>query len=182
MASDQSHNRATGAEPGEIHLEATISLETRCEIRINTAPAEVFSLLTNAQQMMGWLARDVIADPRPGGIFRLVDFSGFWVEGAYLEVVAYQIVAFSWGGIEGLKPGQSTVEFTLQRDGNNTLVRLHHSGLSESAVDAHRHCWKNSGLPKLKAVAEGREAGGTCLSDVADRREQHLIWRVACET
>jgi uncharacterized protein YndB with AHSA1/START domain len=139
----------------EIQLEATIS----GEIRINTAPATVFALLTNAQQMMSWLARDVNADPRPGGIFRLADFSGLWVEGAYLEVVPHRLIVFSWGGIEGLKRGQSTVEFNLQRDGNSTLVRLRHFGLSDSAADAHRLCWKHWGLPKLRAVAEGREPG-----------------------
>jgi hypothetical protein len=80
---------------------------------------------------------------------------------------------FSWGGIEGLECGQSTVEFTLQRDGNSTLVRLRHFGLSDSATDAHRVCWKSWGLPKLRAVAEGRGSGLTCLSEVADSREQH---------
>jgi len=84
MARDRSDDLITrvGEESDvEIQLEATIS----GEIRINTAPVTIFALLTNAQQMMSWLARDVNADPRPGGIFRLADFSGLWVEGAYLE-------------------------------------------------------------------------------------------------
>ncbi len=62
----------------------------------------VFALLTDAQQMMSWLAQDVNADPRPGGVFRLADFGGLWVEGVYLEVIADRLVVFSWGGIEGL--------------------------------------------------------------------------------
>jgi uncharacterized protein YndB with AHSA1/START domain len=162
----------------EIQLEATAS----GELRINTAPATVFALLTNAQQMTSWLARDVNADPQPGGIFRLADFSGLWVEGAYLEVIPHKLVVFSWGGIEGLKRGQSTVEFSLRRDGNSTLVRLRHFGLSDRAADAHRLCWKNWGLPKLRAVAEGREPGLTCLSEVANSREQHpYLARVACQ-
>ena len=77
---------------------------------------------------MNWLARDVKADPRPGGIFRLADFSGLWVEGTYLKVIGHRLVVFSWGGIEGLKLGQSTVEFTLHPEGNSTLVRLRHFG------------------------------------------------------
>jgi uncharacterized protein YndB with AHSA1/START domain len=181
MARDRSDDLITrvGEESDvEIQLEATIS----GEIRINTAPATIFALLTNAQQMVTWLARDVNADPRPGGIFRLADFSGLWVEGAYLEVIPHKLVVFSWGGIEGLKRGQSTVEFTLQRDGNSTLVRLRHFGLSDWWADAHRLCWKNWGLPKLRAVAEGREPGLTCLSEVADSREPHpYLARVACQ-
>jgi uncharacterized protein YndB with AHSA1/START domain len=181
MARDQSDDLITSVgndSDVQIQLEATIS----GEIRIHTAPATIFALLTNARQMMGWLARDVNADPRLGGIFRLADFSGLWVEGAYLEVIPHKLVVFSWGGIGGLKRGQSTVELTLQRDGNSTLVRLRHYGLSDSAADAHRLCWKNWGLPKLRAVAEGREPGLTCLSEVADSRERHpYLARVACQ-
>jgi hypothetical protein len=46
----------------------------------------------------------------------------------------------------------STVEFTLQRDGNSTLVRLRHFGLCDSAADAHR-------LEELR-VAEAQGRGG----------------------
>lgn len=89
---------------------------------------------------------------------------------------------FTWGGIEGLKAGLSTVEFTVYPHGNSTLLRLRHFGLSEPAVDAHCRGWKNSGLPKLRVVAEGGEPGGTCLGDAADSREQHpYLARVACE-
>ena len=123
--------------------------------------------------MMSWLARDVDSDPRPGGTFRLADFSGLWVEGRYLKVVSNRTIVFSWGGIDGLKVGQSTVEFNLQRDGNSTLVRLRHYGLTDAASNAHHFCWNNFGLPKLKAVAEGREPGATYLSEVADWHEQH---------
>jgi len=157
---------------GKTQREASRGCEIRQEIRIDATPAMVFALLTDANRMMTWLARDVKADPRPGGIFRLADFSGFWVEGTYLETVPHRTVAFTWGGIEGLKPGQSTVEFTLIRDGNGTLLRLRHFGLSKPAIDAHCRGWKNSGLPKLKAVAEGREPCGTCLGDAADARER----------
>lgn len=157
----------------ESRPEARPSREIRRKARINSPPATVFALLTNAQRMMSWLARDVSADARPGGIFRLADFNGLWIEGAYIKVISHRTVVFSWGGIEGLKISQSTVEFNLHRDGSSTLVRLRHFGLTDAAADAHRFCWNNFGLPKLKAVAEGREPGATCLSDVADWHEQH---------
>jgi uncharacterized protein YndB with AHSA1/START domain len=145
----------------------------RHEIRIRAPAARVFALLTDTQWMTTWLARNVKADPHPGGIFRLVDFGGFWVEGIYLEVNPHRKIVFSWGGIEGLKLGESTAEFTLRSRGKNTLLRLRHFGLSPPSLDAHRFIWKKSGLPKLKAVAEGKEVDGTCLGDVADSREQH---------
>ena len=176
MARDHSVDLITRVQKDadvEVRPEARPSREIRRKTRINSLPATVFALLTNAQRMMSWLARDVNSDPRQGGIFRLADFSGIWVEGAYLKVLSHRTVVFSWGGIEGLKIGQSTVEFNLQRDGNGTLVRLRHFGLTDAAATAHRLCWSNFGLPKLKAAAEGREPGATCLSVVADWHEQH---------
>jgi uncharacterized protein YndB with AHSA1/START domain len=147
--------------------------ETRHEIRTDGAPATLFALLTNARGLIRWLARDVKADPQPGGIFRLTDFGGLWIEGTYLEVTPLRMVVFTWGGIEGLKIGQSTVEFILHPDGDSTLVQLRHFGLSEAAVDAHSLCWKNWGLPKLKRVGEAGDAGATCLTDFAEWREQN---------
>ena len=118
--------------------EAIQRREVRQELRIDAVPATVFALLTDASRMMTWLARDVRAEPRAGGIFRLADFNGLWVEGVYLEVVPYRAVAFTWDGIEGLKPGQPIVEFSLHPAGKRTLLRLRHSCLTDPAADSHR--------------------------------------------
>jgi uncharacterized protein YndB with AHSA1/START domain len=48
----------------------------------------VFALLTDPRRMMTWLAREVAADPHVGGIFRLADFNGLWIEGIYDKVHA----------------------------------------------------------------------------------------------
>jgi uncharacterized protein YndB with AHSA1/START domain len=165
----------------EIRLGADHRREIRGEMRIIAAPANVFALLTDAELMMNWLARSVTADARPGGCFCLADLNGLRVEGTYLEIVRNRKVAFTWGGIDGLRAGQSTVEFALHADGDHTLVRLRHFGLSDAAAEAHCLGWKISGLPKLKAVAEGGVPRGTCLGDAADAREQHpysarVVW------
>jgi uncharacterized protein YndB with AHSA1/START domain len=130
--------------------------------------------------MMKWLAPDVKADPRPEGIFRITDFSGHWIEGLFLEVDPPQAVKFTWGGIEGLKPGQSTVVVSFYPDNDGTLVRLRHFRLSEAPAEMHCLWWKKWGLPKLKAVAEGREPGITCLGEIADWYEQHAYSAPRC--
>jgi uncharacterized protein YndB with AHSA1/START domain len=165
----------------EICLGADHRREIWGEMRIVAAPARVFALLTDAQHMMSWLARNVTADARRGGIFCLADLNGLRVEGTYLEVVRDRNVVFTWGGIDGLRPGQSTVEFALRADGNHTLARLRHFDLPDAAIEAHRLGWKLSGLPKLKVVAEGGIARGTCLGDAADAREHQpysagVVW------
>jgi hypothetical protein len=67
-----------------------------------------------------WLAELVEADARPGGVFRIFGPVGVSIEGTYLEVVPDRKVVFTWGGVEGVKPGQSTVEFLLERDDDGT--------------------------------------------------------------
>ena len=138
--------------------------EVRREIYIEASPATVFALLTEATAIMKWQAEIVDADPVPGGVFRLAERGGMQIEGRFIEVVPYSKVVYTWGGIVGVAPGQSTVEFLLERRDNGTLVRLRHYNLPAASVDAHDQEWALGGLPKLKAVAEGRDPGGLCLS------------------
>ena len=145
-------------------------LEVRLEIRINASPKMVFTLLTNPAHMRTWLAEFVEADARPGGVFRISGPVGVSIEGTYLEVIPDQKVVFTWGGVEGVKPGESTVEFLLEPVGDGTLVRLRHYRLPEGAIDSHRRGWIESGLAKLKDAAEGRKPANLCLSELARAR------------
>jgi uncharacterized protein YndB with AHSA1/START domain len=127
--------------------------EVRLEIRIDASHETVFALLTDPTQMRIWLAEIVEADARPDGVFRISD-SGLTIEGTYLEVVPCQKVMFTWGGVEGLKPGQTTVEFLLEGDGSGTLLRLRHYNLPKSVVDVHRQGSLYSELVKLERLRE----------------------------
>jgi uncharacterized protein YndB with AHSA1/START domain len=156
----------------DIRIEVNDRSEIVGETRIRATLETVFALLTETHQIMTWLAHYAETDARAGGVFCLADPSGLRVEGTYLVVIAYQKVVLTWGGIEGLRPGQSTVVFALHADGNDTVVRLRHSGLSTPAVAAHYIGWMQSGLPKLKRVAEGNPRQGTYLADASDARER----------
>jgi uncharacterized protein YndB with AHSA1/START domain len=156
----------------DIRIEVNECSEIVGETRTRATMATVFALLTEARGVMTWLAHYAETDARAGGVFCLADPSGLRVEGTYLEVIAYQKVVLTWGGIEGLRPGQSTVAFALHADGNETMIRLRHSGLSTPAIATHYLGWMKSGLPRLKWVAEGNPPKGTYLGDAADSRER----------
>ena len=143
--------------------------EVHREIHIDAAPATVFALLTDSEQMRTWLAVEVLARAEPGGIFRLAD-GGAVIEGRYVEVVPDRKVVFTWGGVEGLAPGESTVEITLEPARGGTLLKLRHHRIPPAALEPHDMGWLHSGLPKLKAAAEGRDPGGRCLNDLANAR------------
>src|SRR5215471_3912506 len=115
--------------------------EVRLEIRVDASPETVFALLTEPARMRTWLAELVEAESRPGGMFRISGPAGVSIEGTYLEVVPNRKVVFTWGGVEGLKPGQSIVEFLLEASGEGTLVRLRHYGLPTPTIESHRRGW-----------------------------------------
>jgi uncharacterized protein YndB with AHSA1/START domain len=141
--------------------------EVRLEIRIEASAATVFRLLTDPTRMNTWLAEVVDVDARPGGGFRISGPPGLAIEGTYLEVIPDEKVVFTWGGVEGLRPGQSTVEITLKPDGKGTLVQLRHYRLPKSTFEPHRSGWAGSGLIKLREAAEGRAPKVLCLGDIA---------------
>jgi uncharacterized protein YndB with AHSA1/START domain len=146
----QERNRAAAAQNEDV-------LER--ELRIAARPETVFAFFTDPARMLRWMGKDVLLDPRPGGIFRN-DVDGQYVaRGEYLEVVPHSRVVFTWGWEgEGSEtpPGASTVEVTLVADGEGTILRLRHSGLSAAERASHGQGWDHF-LPRLAAVAEGRE-------------------------
>lgn len=151
---------------------ASAEYEISFETRIVARTRDIFRFFTADGKMKSWLAPVVTADPQPGGVFRLSDLNGSWIEGRYLEIVSHQRVAFTWGGIHGLGVGESIVQFSLLPDTSATIVRLQHSGLPEPAFDMHRLGWRKWGLRRLKAAAEGHSLKGTFLDCIAEAREQ----------
>jgi activator of Hsp90 ATPase-like protein len=77
---------------------------------------------------------------------------------------------FTWGGLQGLAPGASTVEFHVEPHGAGTLLRLRHHGLPKSRIETHRYGWADFGLPKLKDAAEGHLPATRCVSDIVQMR------------
>jgi len=137
------------------------------EVRIGARPETVFSFLNDAARMARWIGDTVELEPRPGGLLR-IDMNGRDI--ARGEVVAIEpnerlVVSWGWEAEDNpIRPGSSTVEITLVPDGEGTIVRLRHTGLPQDAVADHRDGW-NLFLPRLAAVAEGRDAGPNPVMD-----------------
>jgi uncharacterized protein YndB with AHSA1/START domain len=174
MEVDANPKAAAGSDL-EFRIEVNDRSEIVGETRTRATMATVFALLTEARGVMTWLAHYAETDARAGGVFCLADPGGLRVEGTYLEVIAYQKVVLTWGGIEGLRPGQSTVAFALHADGSDTMVRLRHSanrmtaavkavGISEpphkpwrarnTIIERISHAVLQSTLARVKPAAE----------------------------
>ncbi len=126
------------------------------ELRIAARAATVFGFWTDPASMAQWMGRDIRLDPRPGGEFR-IDYNGSDIaSGTFLEVEPPSRIVLTWGWEapgDSTPPGSSTVEVTLIADGDDTILRLRHSGLVGDAVTSHAVGWDQF-LPGLAEVAK----------------------------
>ena len=138
------------------------------EIKIDAAPATVFEFLTDPVKMVRWMGTEALLDPRPGGDYR-VNINGHeHVSGEVIEIVPHLRFVFTWGWEDGalpVAPGQSTVEITLESDGEGTLLRLTHRDLPHHMHKFHRIGWDYA-LPRLAAVATGGDPGPDPLRSI----------------
>jgi uncharacterized protein YndB with AHSA1/START domain len=148
---------------------AAIEGVVEVERHIPADPETVFAYFTDSDRFRLWQGVDAELDPRPGGVFRvtMTGHSKQIVEGEYLEVDPPKRVVFTWGyrGNAGLLPGHSQVEVVLVPEGDETLLRVRHSGLpSDNACRFHVWGWDLS-LDRLYAVATGGDPGPNPFAD-----------------
>jgi uncharacterized protein YndB with AHSA1/START domain len=130
------------------------------EVRIEASPEIVYELLTDSEQYSRWKGRAAKLDARPGGEFRAEINDVAVAVGEYVELDPPRRVVFTWGweGSPAVPPGSSTVEITLEPDGNATVLRLVHRGLPASEVEQHAHGWDHY-LSRLVTVGAGGDPG-----------------------
>jgi len=131
------------------------------EMRVAARAETVFGFLNSGEGMARWFGSKVELDPKPGGVLR-VDINGNDIAlGEIVEIVPNERVVFTFGwegGGHPVPPGSSTVEIALVEDGDGTIIRLKHSGLSEEQAAGHKEGWEHY-LPRLVELAEGGDPG-----------------------
>lgn len=130
------------------------------ERRVSVPPEQVFAFLTSADKWKAWQGTEAEIELVPGGLWRVNVTGDGFASGRVVEVVDNERVVFTWGWEEGppVPPGSTTVTIELIPDGDGTLIRLTHSGLSPDQVELHRHGWEHYAA-RLAAVGEGRPPG-----------------------
>jgi uncharacterized protein YndB with AHSA1/START domain len=129
--------------------------------RIKATPAQVFSAWTDPQKIARWFGpagidNDLLLaemDVRPGGRYRLrftgLDGEYHEVGGIYREVVPDTRLVFSWAW-HSTPERQSLVTVTVAKDGDGTLLTLHHEQFfDEKARAGHEQGWTGT-LEKLE--------------------------------
>jgi uncharacterized protein YndB with AHSA1/START domain len=129
---------------------------------IKARPATVFSFFTDRDRWLSWQGVSAEIDARPGGMFRMNVRGDGFASGRFLAVEPPHRIVFTWGweGADSpVPPGSSTVEITLEADGDDaTRLTLTHSGLPLPSLDMHRDGW-NHYLDRLTTRAAGGDPG-----------------------
>jgi uncharacterized protein YndB with AHSA1/START domain len=128
------------------------------EVLIKAEPSTIFAFLTEPE-MQSWLGTEIDFDARPGGVYKATYVGNHHALGEFVEIVENEKVVFTFGWNEPNHPipaGTTTVAITLIPDGEETLVRLVHSGLPEDAITDHENGWQFF-LDRLALVAAGGE-------------------------
>ncbi len=131
------------------------------QLRLDAPPEQVFQYLTDAERYVRWQGVKAELDPRPGGLFRVWMDADTVARGEFVEVEAPRRVVFTWGweGNESVPPGSTTVELTLEADGDGTVLSLRHSGLPDGeAASMHDEGWRLF-TGRLASVARGEDPG-----------------------
>jgi uncharacterized protein YndB with AHSA1/START domain len=128
------------------------------EVLIKAEPSTIFPFLIDPS-LQSWLGTEIDFDPRPGGVYKATYVGNHHALGEFVEVVENEKVVFTFGWNEPGHPipaGTTTVAITLIPDGEETLVRLVHSGLPADAITDHENGWQYF-LERLATVAVGDE-------------------------
>jgi uncharacterized protein YndB with AHSA1/START domain len=128
---------------------------------IEATPETIWPYLTDPDKHIEWDGTAAELDPRPGGVYRVLVAGQHQSTGEYVEVEPMKKVVFTFGWEqEGhpIPPGSTTVEITLQPEGDKTRVRLVHRGLPDDAVEDHTGGWAHY-LQRLAVCSAGGDPG-----------------------
>jgi uncharacterized protein YndB with AHSA1/START domain len=116
------------------------------QLRLEAPPEVAFLYLTDAERYVRWQGIKAELDPRPGGVFRVWMDADTVASGEFVEVDPPRRVVFSWGweGNDTVPPGSTSVEITLEADGDATILSLRHTGLPDAdTASMHDDGWRD---------------------------------------
>ena len=118
------------------------------ERQLAASPETVFAFFTDPEKLSRWLVAEATLDPRPGGVCLQThigeDGERYRMRGEFVEVSFPRRVVFTWGfENENMhtRPGESTVDVTLEARDGGTWLRLEHRDLPQSERAEHDGGW-----------------------------------------
>ncbi len=117
------------------HIERTI--------RLRSAQQKVWTALTTADGLSAWFGEHATIDLRPGGEASMTFESGMTVDMRVERVEEPTLFAYTWKvpGLPEDDPRRTYVEFTLEPDGDGTILRVVETGFAQLPLDTRRETY-----------------------------------------
>lgn len=132
------------------------------EIAIAASPETVWEFLTDPDKAVRWMGELAEFDARPGGQYRVQVLSGNVARGEFVLLDPPRRLVWTWGWEPGspsaVAVGTTTIEIDLVPDGDGTLLRFAHRGLSGDDAARHAQGWDHY-LQRLTVAARGEDPG-----------------------
>jgi uncharacterized protein YndB with AHSA1/START domain len=125
-------------------------------VSLNRGPREVWQALTTAEGLSAWFGESASIDLRPGGAAALTFSGGMRVEMRIERVEEPAVFAYSWRlpDLPDDDPRRTYVEFTLEPEGDGTLLRLVETGFAQLPLETRRETYDSHSEGWTRELAE----------------------------
>jgi uncharacterized protein YndB with AHSA1/START domain len=114
-------------------------------VRLARPPREVWPALTTAEGLSAWFGEHATIDLRPGGAATMTFAGGMTVEMRVERVEEPNVFAYTWRlpDLPDDDPRRTYVEFTLEADGDGTVLRVTETGFAQLPVDTRHDTYES---------------------------------------
>ena len=112
-------------------------------LTLTRPPPDVWRALTTADGLSAWFGERASIDLRPGGSATMTFAEGMTVDMRVERVEEPTVFAYTWRppDLPEDDPRRTYVEFTLEPDGNGTLLRVAETGFAQLPLDIRRKAY-----------------------------------------
>jgi uncharacterized protein YndB with AHSA1/START domain len=125
-------------------------------VHLGRTPAQVWQALTTAEGLSAWFGERASIDLRPGGAATLTFAGGLTVDMRIERVEEPAVFAYTWRlpDLPEDDPRRTYVEFTLDPDGDGTVLRVVETGFAQLPPDTQRATYDSHGDGWTRELAE----------------------------
>ena len=125
-------------------------------VKLSRPRREVWQAITTAEGLSAWFGEQATIDLRPGGEATMTFSGGMTVDMRVERVEEPAVFAYSWRlpDLPEHDPRRTYVEFTLEPDGDGTLLRVAESGFAQLPVDTRRETYDSHSAGWSRELAE----------------------------
>jgi uncharacterized protein YndB with AHSA1/START domain len=121
-----------------------------------SAPSRVWKALTTAEGLSAWFGQQASIDLRPGGMATMTFAGRMTVDMRVERVEEPTVFAYTWRlpNLPLDDPRRTYVEFTLEPDGDGTMLRVVETGFAQLPVDMRRDTYDSHSQGWSRELAE----------------------------